>query len=434
MVDVILPAPTDDEVRRALKLKTEQSQIIVAIAGAIAQALWFTCDYFLIPESRWQLFMLRIITLVVPIVMCVYRHKLKLTASFCLFFTGVLVSLMIALIVCSVDEAVFPTYVVGYAILFIGTGALATWERKYSILFPLISLGLNIILYLIFSPIDMNKFIAEGMFPIFSCAVIGSLMIENRRNIQLKEIRSRMEIDRSRKVIEAQKNKLNEELDNFVYSVSHDLRSPLLSVKGILTLILSTEELNEANNRYLKLAQGSIDRLDSTIQDILEYSRNARLDVKHNWFDIRPVVQTIFDDIQFVSENPLVFEIDIHGESMIYCDQTRLSTIIKNLVSNAAKYRNTTAHECKIRFEMKQVHSALAFTVSDNGIGIPPEEQEKVFQMFYRVASDRMGTGLGLFIVREITRKLKGNITLESTVGKGTSVEISIPHAKPIAQ
>jgi signal transduction histidine kinase len=433
MVDVSIPAPTEDEVRRALKVKIEQNQITVAIAGAIAQALWFTCDYFLIPESRLEFLILRTIVLIVPVLLCLYRNKLGLTASFCLFFAGVMVSFMIATVVCNVNETVFPTYVVGYAILFIGTGALATWERIYSILYPLISLVINVILYLNFSPIEIKTFIAEGMFPIFSCAVIGSLMIENRRTMQLKEIRSRMEIDHSRKVIEAQKNKLNEELDNFVYSVSHDLRSPLLSVKGILSFILTTEKMNDGAEKYLRLAQGSVERLDSSIQDILEYSRNSRLDVKHEHFDLRPVVQHIFDDIQFVSENPLRFEIAVDGSSMVYTDQTRLSTIIKNLASNGAKYRDMSAKECLIRFEMRHSAENLHIKVIDNGIGIPEGEQEKIFQMFYRLSTDRMGTGLGLFIVQEITRKLNGDIKLESEVGKGTCVELSIPREKQLA-
>jgi signal transduction histidine kinase len=428
--ETVIPEPTRDEVWRIYKQKIEQSQITIAIAAAILQSFWYFCDYILLPQNRLNLFLWRIAVLVIPIAVCAFRKQLRISPSACLFFSGTLTALMISVVMCSAPEEVFQTYVVGYCLLFLAAGALANLETIHSILFPIFSLIFNIVLYYLISPLDPGIFITEALVPIYSCATISYLMIEGRKKMQLKEIHSRMEIDRSRKIIEAQKNKLNEELDNFVYSVSHDLRSPLLSVKGIISLILTTEEPNKSTVNYLRMAQGSIDRLDNTIQDILEYSRNSRLDVKREWFDIIPMVQTIFDDIQFISENPLVFEIDIQGESMVFSDQTRLNTIIKNLVSNAAKYRNTNASDCRIRFQLKHFDDSFSFTITDNGIGIPNDEHEKVFQMFYRVASDRIGTGLGLFIVQEITNKLKGEIKLDSTVGKGTTFEISIPIAE----
>ena len=425
--ETVIPEPNRHEVWRIHKQKIEQNQITVAMAAAILQSFWYFCDYILLPQNRLNLFLMRIAVLVIPIAVCAFRKQLRISSSACLFFSGTLTALMISVVLCSAPEDVFQTYVVGYCLLFFAAGALANLETIHSILFPVFSLIFNIVLYYLISPLDPSIFITEALVPIYSCATISYLMIEGRKKMQLKEIRSRLEIDRSRKMLEAQKNKLNEELDNFVYSVSHDLRSPLLSVKGIISLILTAEEPNKSTVNYLRMAQGSIDRLDNTIQDILEYSRNSRLDVKREWFDINPMVQTIFDDIQFISENPLVFEIDIQGESLVFSDQTRLNTIIKNLVSNAAKYRNTNASDCIIRFELKHFNDSFSFTITDNGIGIPKDEHEKVFQMFYRVASDRIGTGLGLFIVQEITNKLQGKIKLESTVGKGTTFEISIP-------
>jgi signal transduction histidine kinase len=425
--DIEIPEATAEEVLRVYNKKIEQQQIITAMAAGALQSLWYVSDYVLMPEARLKFFIWRISVLLLPIFVCLFRKQLRISASGCLFFSGTLTALMISVVMCSAPESVFQTYVLGYCILFIAAGALANLKPLHSILFPLVSLAFNLILYYFLSPLDFGMFLTEALVPIYSFATIAFLLIEARKKMQLKEISSRMEIDRSRKIIEAQKNKLNEELDNFVYSVSHDLRSPLLSVKGILSLILTTEKLNADAEKYMHMAQGSIDRLDNTIQDILEYSRNSRLDVKLDHFDIRPVVQHIFDDIQFVSDNPMRFEIEIEGDSMVYTDQTRLSTIIKNLASNAAKYRNLHHEQCLVRFELRTTDRAMHFKVIDNGIGIPDEEKDKVFQMFYRVSTDRMGTGLGLFIVKEITNKLKGTIVLESNVNEGTSVEIILP-------
>jgi signal transduction histidine kinase len=347
-----IPEPTREEVWLVYKQKIEPSQITVAIAAAVLQSFWYICDYILMPDERLNLFLWRISVLLIPIVVCIFRKPLRISPSSCLFFSGTLTALMISVVMCRASESAFQIYVVGYCLLFIAAGTLANLEQKHSILFPLISVVFNFVLYYLWSPLEFGRFLTGAIVPIYSCATIAYLMIEGRKTMQLKEIRSRMEIDRSRKIIEAQKNKLNEELDNFVYSVSH-------------YLILTTEKMNESAEKYMHMAQGSIDRLDNTIQDILEYSRNSRLDVNLDHFDIRPVVQHIFDDIQFVSDNPMRFEIEIEGDSIVYTDQTRLSTIIKNLASNAAKYRNLNHEQCLVRFELKKTDQAIHFKVID---------------------------------------------------------------------
>jgi signal transduction histidine kinase len=148
--------------------------------------------------------------------------------------------------------------------------------------------------------------------------------------------------------------------------------------------------------------------------------------VKTEWFDLLEVVKQIFDDIQFISETPIRFEINIEGDSRILSDKTRVATIIKNLVSNAAKYRKLNIDNCYVVFHMWRTDNELHFKVSDNGIGIPKDQQEQVFNMFYRLSTDRQGTGLGLFIVQEIISKLGGSIQLESEVNKGTAIQVSI--------
>jgi signal transduction histidine kinase len=110
--------------------------------------------------------------------------------------------------------------------------------------------------------------------------IVSGLEISEQKKIEKAILRKNDEL-----------KKINSELDNFVYSVSHDLRSPLLSIKGILALIFSAYDVGEEVSKYLHLAENSINRLDGTIQEILEYSRNARLDVKNETFDLREMVQ-----------------------------------------------------------------------------------------------------------------------------------------------
>ena len=424
MVDFELPSLSEQETKRALKLKTEQNQIISAIAGAFVGAAWYAVDYILIPDQRWSLLLCRIGLLALPLLICALRRPLKVSGKMCLYFTTVLTTIMIAYVLNSVPHGVFHTYVFGYALMFIGVGALAIWERLYSILLLVFSVLINVVFFYYLSPLENTTFLAEALFPIIACAIISSLMIDNRRTIQLKEIRHRLEIEQSQKILEEQKDKLSSELDNFVYSVSHDLRSPLLSVKGILTLVFDSGKIDPDAEQYLRMAETSIDRLDSTIQDILEYSRNSRLDVKPEWFDMKVVVSQIFEDIQFISENPIHFDIEIEGDTQVCSDKSRIATVIKNLASNAAKYRKLNSSDCFVRFRMWRDGNRICMEISDNGIGIPSNQLDNVFKMFYRVSADRVGTGLGLFIVQEITRKLDGALQLKSEVGVGTSVLI----------
>ena len=432
MADFDLPSLSEKEIRRALNLKTEQNQIISTIAGAFVGAAWYAVDYILIPDQRWSLFVCRAALLVLPLLLCAFRRQLKISGKFCLYITTVLTTIMIAYVLNSVPQGVFHTYVFGYALMFIGVGALAIWERLYSILLLIFSVIINIIFYYFLSPLDNTAFLAEALFPIIACALIGGLMIDNRRTIQLKEISYRLEIEQSKKILEEQKNKLSSELDNFVYSVSHDLRSPLLSVKGILTLLFDTGKIDPSAVQYLRMAETSIDRLDNTIQDILEYSRNSRLEVMPELFDMKVVVSQIFEDIQFISDHPIRFDIEIEGESAVFSDKRRITTVIKNLASNAAKYRKLNSSDCFVRFRMWRNGNRVFMEVSDNGIGIPSNQLDNVFKMFYRVSADRVGTGLGLFIVQEIARKLDGILQLKSEIGIGTSVLMQFEqHAIP---
>lgn len=222
--------------------------------------------------------------------------------------------------------------------------------------------------------------------------------------------------------------KLNTELDYFVYSVSHDLRSPLLSIKGILNLILHfSDEINEEVKTYLKLIERSINRLDTTIIEILDYSKNSRNEVKTEPFDVKEVVENIVEDIKYAVGVPFHFYADYQLDSVIIGDRARLNTVLRNVITNSVKYRNKSQAEPWVKFELYKSKQRIYMRVSDNGQGIQEEYKVKVFDMFFRGTSEVVGSGLGLFIVKEIIHKIGGTIELDSAVNKGTTMTLSIP-------
>jgi signal transduction histidine kinase len=221
--------------------------------------------------------------------------------------------------------------------------------------------------------------------------------------------------------------KINAELDNFVYSISHDLRSPLLSIKGILDLIIEKGGLDENNLRYIEMADLSAGRLDGTIQEILEYSRNARLELKLSEFNLKEMVEAIFDDLRYSDPYEMKFELELEGSPIFYTDKYRLNTLLKNIIGNSVKYKRTNIADSFVLVKIFRNTNSFVIQIVDNGEGISTKNVSKIFDMFYRGTSKSVGTGLGLYICKEILNKLKGHVTVDSVQGEGTTMTIVLP-------
>jgi signal transduction histidine kinase len=234
-------------------------------------------------------------------------------------------------------------------------------------------------------------------------------------------------LEKSKEDLQKNKEKIKSELDFLTYSISHDLRSPILSVKGLLMLVRDAQNLNEENKQYLQLAENSVERLDETIFDLMDYAENTGYNSARELFNLRVLVQEIFDDLRFLSKKSIDFQIEIDGSDEVFSDKKRLKTIIKNLASNAVKYSRNDGVLAKVIFQFKNYSNRFEFSISDNGIGIAKEEHAKIFKMFYRCLNDKSGSGLGLFIVKEVLTKIGGEIFLESELGNGTVFKVVIP-------
>jgi PAS domain S-box-containing protein len=219
--------------------------------------------------------------------------------------------------------------------------------------------------------------------------------------------------------------KVNSELDNFVYRVSHDLRSPLLSIKGLISLI-DYEEVNEHIAEYISLIDNSASRMDSSIQDILEYSRNSRLEVALEEVNIKEMVFEIFNDIKYSGDSgiDLIYESNI--PDILVTDKFRISILLKNLLGNSVKYKKNSNNSF-VKFSMTKKNKMIYIKITDNGQGIDKVNVPRVFEMFYRGCSNSVGSGLGLYICKEIIEKLNGTIALKSKKEIGTEINIKLP-------
>jgi signal transduction histidine kinase len=229
--------------------------------------------------------------------------------------------------------------------------------------------------------------------------------------------------------------KINKELDSFVYSVSHNLRAPLMSVLGLLNLARMDD--NNLNNNamvsYFTMMEKSINKLDDTLKEILDYSRNARSDIKIEKVDIKNLVDEGFERLKYVEGSELIEKrIAIEDNFPFYSDPYRITVILNNLISNAIKYRDPTKPNSYIDIHVTVGEEKVSISFADNGIGIAENMLTKVFDMFYRATDKSDGAGLGLYIVKETMDKLGGNISIESKPDQGVIFNIEIPNHQAV--
>lgn len=222
--------------------------------------------------------------------------------------------------------------------------------------------------------------------------------------------------------------KINKELDSFVYSISHNLRAPLMSVLGLLDLA-TNESDSVIMHQYHEMMKSSVCKLDDTLKEILEYSRNARQGLVVNEINFEKIINDNFERMQFMpGYDRISKEIFIEGQDQFYSDRYRLSLILNNLISNAIKYADPSKEVSIINISVQLRPDSALLIFRDNGIGIEDGYMQKVFNMFFRATAKNEGAGLGLYIVKEAVEKLGGSIALDSQMGLGTRFQIELPN------
>jgi PAS domain S-box-containing protein len=231
------------------------------------------------------------------------------------------------------------------------------------------------------------------------------------------------------KMIEEELKTRNAELDNFVYKVSHDLRAPLSSVLGLVNL--AQLRGNEDDPReYMKIIGEKVNQLDNFISDVLSHSKNLKMDINTGKIHFAQIIDTAFRDLSYMEgANEMQREVEINGTDF-YSDPWRIGEIFRNLVSNAIKYRKEeeSSHLVNIHIDITEESATITFT--DHGIGIEEKDLSKIFEMFYRASEQSVGSGLGLYIVKNAVEKLGGKVMVESAPRVSTTFKIILPNRK----
>ena len=203
-----------------------------------------------------------------------------------------------------------------------------------------------------------------------------------------------------------------------------------MNVIGLVDIVELTIT-DEKPKKYLDMMRTSVTNLDNTIKEILEYSKNTRTEVEIEEVDMHEVTEEVLAGMQFMDgservEKRLNFDMKIP----FYSDKNRLKVILNNLISNAVKYQNKNEPKPFVSIDAVVTTDKVEITIADNGIGITPQYQEKIFDMFYRATTQGSGSGLGLYILKETLNKINGKISVSSTPNVGTTFKVEIPNVK----
>ena len=227
-----------------------------------------------------------------------------------------------------------------------------------------------------------------------------------------------------------QQKLLEQQKEDFLSIASHELKTPVTSIKGHIQLL--EESLREEGYHWgatqLKRVDIQIDKLVVLINDLLDVTKiqAGKLEFKREVFDIDQLVDEVVKNMQFLSSSHQIIKKGISGK-LVIADRSRIEQVLINLISNAVKYSPSAD---KIIVHTAATGKNVVLSVQDFGGGIPPEELSRVFDRFYRIKGRKFssaGLGLGLFIAAEIIRGLNGSIWAESKLGEGSIFYITLP-------
>lgn len=233
----------------------------------------------------------------------------------------------------------------------------------------------------------------------------------------------------------------NEQLDRFVYSASHDIKVPVMAIKGLANLA-RIEGADNTSLTYFRRIENQADKLSAFLLEMLEYTRNGKTALRLERVNLAHLVDDVIDGLSHLENAHRVeFKKFIRLEGEVMIDRIRFMVILNNLISNAIKFHNYELANPWIKIMISRVDTNIQVMVADNGLGINDKFKDKVFEMFFRAPSlssleteehgltsaSPLGSGLGLYIVKETVEKMNGRIMLSSTEGEGACFRIDLP-------
>lgn len=234
-------------------------------------------------------------------------------------------------------------------------------------------------------------------------------------------------------VMNQELHRTNADLDNFVYTASHDLRSPIINLQGLLQILSKkvVDRLSPQEHEILKRMDDTTSRLNRTIKDLAEVGKIQKEELEKNQLSFEEVIQDVIQEISYLHrvEN-LQIQLNLEISHIRYA-HTHLRSILYNLLSNAVKYRSPLRSPL-VKISTKQQDEMVVLSICDNGLGLDTHQIQKLFKMFKRLHNHVEGTGIGLYMIKRIVENNQGKIEVESIPDHGTTFHVYFAN-QPVA-
>ncbi|MCC5658821.1 CHASE3 domain-containing protein [Nostoc sp. XA010] len=232
----------------------------------------------------------------------------------------------------------------------------------------------------------------------------------------------------------AQLQETNQELEAFTYTISHDLRAPLRTMQGFAQALQEdyTDKLDSVGQEYIQyITEGAV-QMDTLIAELLAYSRLSRAQIQMQKVDLTSVVEEALKQLSTQLQEQLAEVTVAKPLPLVMAHRSTLVQIVTNLLSNAMKFVQPGIQP-KVKIYAEEQQDSIQLSIVDNGIGIAPEHQERIFRVFERLHGVEIypGTGIGLAIVRKGLERMNGRAGVESQLGTGSRFWIALPKAEP---
>ena len=273
---------------------------------------------------------------------------------------------------------------------------------------------------------DKNKWNSFRIGPIIDQGMVNSLAFV------ITEITEQKIAEQERENLITELEARNAELTQFAYTVSHELKTPVVTMKGFIGSIgndLKEKFYERVENDLLRVS-GAVDKLHKTVSDLLDLSRIGRLINKPENVPLAKIVEDALEIVQGYIEKKNITIKTEHDLPVIHGDRQRLTEVLQNLIENAIKYMGAQPQPLIEIGQHEHKDGNPIFFIKDNGIGIAPEYHERIFGLFNKLDAQSEGTGIGLTLVKRIVEFHGGRIWIESAEGEGSTFFFTLPSAQ----
>lgn len=275
---------------------------------------------------------------------------------------------------------------------------------------------------------SLNFYTQEHLFILNTLASIASNKIVKTRAFEaLEKLNTELENERSAVEIQNQElRRLNAQLDELIYRLSHDFRTPVIGVLGLVDLI---EGAPEKMPLFMNSLRDNMQRLDRILQNIYYYSLNLRKPVDYEYINTEKIIRSVYDELNHPNKAKTTFSIYCEYSEPIYSDATRLRIFSRHILQNALHFAipNNPDTPMAIDIIIRKVDNDIELVYRDNGPGLPEEFKLLTQTMFNRGSMLSEGAGLGFFLCKEIALKLNAKLIISSEKNKGVENRLLIP-------